>query len=317
MDIKGFFAQLNFFRECRRYRIGFWSCPPFLFLVMGLVVIFAMLGTFVLAKRYVEEPEVVALFVIIVSVILLIMDYAITLGVRNLSEANILKTEFVNLVSHQLRAPLASLKWSLSLLLKERLGKVEPKQVEFLKVIQDSSIRMIKLVNDLLDVSRIETGALQLRKVSVSLTDVTQKVTSDLSGFAKASGIDVIFHNDAEAPSVTGDPDRVAMVIQNLLDNAIKYTKTDGKKIEILVGKVGSSVKWTIQDQGVGIPAEQHKYVFQKFFRSENVMKYQTVGTGLGLYLAKSIIDSLGGKIGFESEEGKGSTFWFTLPIKK
>jgi len=316
MAIKETLQRLNFFAECRKYRIGPWSCPPFLFMMMGSVIIFAMLGTFVLAKRYIEEPEVVALFVIIITVILLFIDYAILSGVRQISEANILKSEFVNLVSHQLRAPLSSLRWSLSLLLKERIGKFEPKQIEFLQIIQDSSTRMIKLVNDLLDVSRIEAGALQVRKVPFSLTEISQKIINDLSGLARAYNIEVVFENQIEHPSVIGDPDRVAMVIQNLLDNAIKYTRSAGQ-VAIAISQDDSYLKWQIKDQGVGIPEAQQRYVFQKFFRSENIMRYQTVGSGLGLYLAKSIIEHLNGEIGFSSKESEGSTFWFTLPIKK
>ncbi|HAQ05209.1 TPA: hypothetical protein DCP13_00130 [Candidatus Azambacteria bacterium] len=285
-------------------------------MMMGSVIIFAMLGTFVLAKRYIEEPEVVALFVIIITIILLVIDYAILSGVRQISEANILKSEFVNLVSHQLRAPLSSLRWSLSLLLKERIGKFEPKQIEFLQIIQDSSTRMIKLVNDLLDVSRIEAGALQVRKVPFSLTEISQKIINDLSGLARAYNIEVVFENQIEHPSVIGDPDRVAMVIQNLLDNAIKYTRSAGQ-VAIAISQDDSYLKWQIKDQGVGIPEAQQRYVFQKFFRSENIMRYQTVGSGLGLYLAKSIIEHLNGEIGFSSKESEGSTFWFTLPIKK
>lgn len=316
MAIKDTLQRLNFFAECRKYKIGPWSCPPFLFMMMGFVIIFAMLGTFILAKRYIEEPEIVALFVIIIAVILLVIDYAILSGVRQISEANILKTEFVNLVSHQLRSPLSSLRWSLSLLLKEKIGKFEPKQIEFLQIIQDSSTRMIKLVNDLLDVSRIEAGALQMRKVPFSLTEVSQKIINDLSGLARAYNIKVAFENQIERPPVVGDPDRVAMVIQNLLDNGIKYTKSAGQ-VEITIDREDSYLKWQIKDQGVGIPETQQKYVFQKFFRSENIMKYQTVGSGLGLYLAKSIIEHLNGEIGFSSKESEGSTFWFTLPIKK
>lgn len=316
MAIKDTLQRLNFFAECRKYKIGPWSCPPFLFMMMGSVIIFAMLGTFVLAKRYIEEPEVVALFVIIITVILLVIDYAILSGVRQISEANILKSEFVNLVSHQLRAPLSSLRWSLSLLLKERIGKFEPKQIEFLQIIQDSSTRMIKLVNDLLDVSRIEAGALQVRKVPFSLTEISQKIINDLSGLARAYNIKVVFENQIEHPSVIGDPDRVAMVIQNLLDNAIKYTRSAGQ-VAIAISQDDSYLKWQIKDQGVGIPEAQQRYVFQKFFRSENIMRYQTVGSGLGLYLAKSIIEHLNGEIGFSSKESEGSTFWFTLPIKK
>src|SRR3989338_3908920 len=124
MAIKDTLQRLNFFAECRKYRIGPWSCPPFLFMMMGSVIIFAMLGTFVLAKRYIEEPEVVALFVIIITIILLVIDYAILSGVRQISEANILKSEVREFGSPPARAAPFFLKYFFFVFFREKKKEI-------------------------------------------------------------------------------------------------------------------------------------------------------------------------------------------------
>ena len=312
MAIKETLQRLNFFAECRKYRIGPWSCPPFLFMMMGSVIIFAMLGTFVLAKRYIEEPEVVALFVIIITVILLFIDYAILSGVRQISEANILKSEFVNLVSHQLRAPLSSLRWSLSLLLKERIGKFEPKQIEFLQIIQDSSTRMIKLVNDLLDVSRIESGKMRPEPTPTNLVEFITSMLVDLKAqFAKRSQ-EFVFEHPEALPRIPVDPKLIWQILQNLLSNASKYTPEKGK-ITLALSLEPENILVKVADNGLGIPEFQKHRLFEKFFRADNVNKSD--GTGLGLYISRKIVETSGGKLWFESTEGKGSTFYFTIPV--
>ncbi|MCD6402659.1 HAMP domain-containing histidine kinase, partial [bacterium] len=133
--------------------------------------------------------------------------------------------------------------------------------------------------------------------------------------FAKASNVKLYFKYQNKLPKISADPFQIKQVIENLLDNAIRYTKDKGK-VEMLLKKKNKKLHFEIKDNGVGIPKEDQKYIFQKFFRSSNVMRHRTQGSGLGLYIAKAIIEKSGGKIGFQSKENKGSTFYFTLPIK-
>ena len=174
---------------------------------------------------------------------------------------------------------------------------------------------MTDLVSDLLTVSRIETAKLPFKKAEFSLNDLAQELVKIFTPFAKASNVEVNLSAPSGLPKIVSDVSQIKQVIENLLDNALRYSKNTGE-IEIKLEKKNKDIYFEIKDSGVGIPRDDQKHIFQKFFRSENVMKYQTQGSGLGLYIAKAIIEKAGGKIGFKSQEGKGSTFWFTIPIK-
>jgi len=316
MSFKNILDQLNFVKQCRRYNLGLWQCPSFLTLMMGLVTIAAMLGTYFIASRFTEEPAIVALIVLITTAIIFIIGYLIVINFNRLAEVNRMKSEFVSIVSHQLRTPLSSLKWSLNLLMGGKLDKIDIKQKEYLKIIEESNERMIKLVNDLLDVSRIEQGRLDLKPERVSLPNLIKDLISEMTPLAQANNVLIELEIDDNLPDVFADSARLRLAIGNLIDNAIRYIKEKGK-VKIKLTKKNNQVKCQIEDNGVGIPDYQKNQVFQKFFRSENIMKYQIKGTGLGLFIAKAIIEASGGKIGFTSQEGVGSTFWVILPIAK
>jgi signal transduction histidine kinase len=143
-----------------------------------------------------------------------------------------------------------------------------------------------------------------------------QKIIENFQPLAKASNIEISIEADETLPNAYVDPEKISLVIQNLVDNAVKYTKGKGE-IKISAKADGNSVKVAVKDSGVGIPESQKKHIFKKFFRSDNIMKHQTVGTGLGLYIAKAIVEESSGKIWFDSKENQGTTFYFTLPKYK
>jgi len=312
MSFKTTCQRLNPIGQCQKYNLSIWQCPSFLFPLNGLITILAMVSTYFVAVKY-TQPEIVALIVIGVSIILIIIGYLITKGFEDLAQANRLKTEFVNIASHQLRTPLTGIKWNLELIQKSN-SLTQEEILDKLEEIKDNNQRMIGLVNDLLDVARIEQGRLNLKPQKVFLDEMIQKLVEEYRPLAKASNIKIISEIESDIPLIIIDPQGIGLVLRNLIDNAIRYTKGSGT-VRIKLIKKRNSIRCEIQDEGVGIPDRDQKSIFLKFFRSQNAMKYQTIGTGLGLFIAKSFIKESDGKIDFWSEEEKGSTFWFELPI--
>lgn len=302
------------FSKCHDYGISLWECPQFLFVLMGIIIIFTAIFSYFLGIKYMISPEIIALFVLITTSMLLTISFIITRSFEDLAESNKLKSEFVNIVSHQLRTPISNLKWGLDAL-KEDGNKTIDSQEEYLQILSENIARMNDLVSDLLITSRIQQKKLTLLREEVDLNEIVKKSIENFKFFAKASNIDIDFKGDPTLPKILIDPIQIKIVINNLIDNAIKYT-VNSKTINIEIGKTRKGIFFKITDKGVGIPKDDEKYIFQKFFRSKNILKHQTSGTGLGLYISKAIIEESKGKINFKSREGKGTTFWFTLPLK-
>jgi len=296
---------------------------------MGLITIVSMTGTYFIATRYTEEPEIAALIVIAVTVLFVIVGNLLVTGFNRIAEAHRMKSEFISIASHQLRSPLSIFKWTVDVLEREvKKGERPPaggetpatqesspeRLTNFIHTLSQATEHMIRLVNSLLEVSRIEADRLVLQKEPLSLTDLTKTVLENYKSYAKASNVALVLHAPADIPRVVGDRDHVLMAIQNLVDNAVRYS-ANGGTATITLSQKDSFAHFRIEDQGMGIAVQEKKNVFKKFFRASNGLKYQTEGTGIGLYIAKAIIDGLGGTIGFSSQEGKGSVFWFMLPI--
>lgn len=230
-------------------------------------------------------------------------------------EIDRMKTEFVSLVSHQLRTPLSAMKWFGEMLLAGDAGPLNPEQIEMVQNIAQSNERMIALVSSLLNISRIESGKLIISLQPTQLAEVVQSIIEELKPrFAtKAQTIELQIPDNL--PMISSDPKLLRHVYMNFLTNANKYTPAEGI-ITVTLELTATEIISKVTDTGFGIPqAEQHR-LFERFFRASNTAKYETDGTGLGLYFAKSVVESCGGTIGFESQEGKGTTFWFRLPLK-
>jgi len=313
VDFKEILAQLNIVSQCRRYRLSLWQCPQFLFLVMGIIIITVSILSYTIGTKYIEDPEIVVLIVFSLVTVLLIITFTIIRSFERLAEASRMKSEFIDVVSHQLRSPLTNLKWAVDFLISGELGKTEEKKAEYLQALKENSARMEELVSDLITVSRLETATFPLEKQETSLENLIEETIFKFKLFAESAKIEIEFKFQKDLPKVLADSFQIKQVLENLLDNAIKYTKEKGM-VELKLEKQEKNLYFEIKDQGVGIPQEDQKYIFQKFFRAKNILRSRTQGTGLGLYIAKSIIEKSKGKMGFRSKEGEGTTFWFTIP---
>jgi PAS domain S-box-containing protein len=227
-----------------------------------------------------------------------------------------MKTEFVSLAAHQLRTPLSIIKWGLKLLLDGDLGKLTPEQRDFVEKTYNSNERMITLINDLLDVTRIEEGRYVYKMGWYDLSLLCRQVIGFHQEEIKKKKIKFEFKKPRKLPKVKVDPEKITLAIGNLLDNALRYTPSGGR-VTISLKSDKRKVEFKIQDNGIGIPENQQERVFDKFFRASNAVKMETEGSGLGLFIVKNIIEAHGGEIWFASKEGKGSTFCFTLPFRE
>lgn len=229
-----------------------------------------------------------------------------------LKQLDIAKTEFIGIASHQLRTPLTGIRWLAELLLKNKDNNLNEKQLGFLNQLVASNQRMIRLVNDLLDVSHIETGRkFDIIKQEFPVDPVIQEVLKENIFLITTKNLKIT-NKIPENTVIFGDRDKVKQVILNLISNATKYTNSDTEIIISLEKEQGNQI-FCVQDQGMGIPKDQQKKIFTKFFRASNASLQHSDGTGLGLYIAREIMRVHGGDVWFSSNE-KGTNFYFSIP---
>ncbi len=221
------------------------------------------------------------------------------------------KSEFVSTVAHQLRTPLSAIKWTLDILLKEDAGSLNSEQKALVMKAYESNERIINLIRDMLGVDRLESGT-GLSFFEISISDLVNNIVAEFQSQIERRHIRIDLNVEPDIPKVSVDPQKMRAVFQNLIENAVKYT-TD--EINISLKKEGENIKVVISDNGIGIPDAQHQDIFKRFFRAENAMKRDPDGSGLGLFIVRSIIQRHGGEIEFKSGDNKGATFTFTVPL--
>ncbi len=308
-------AHFNVASECRTLKLKIWHCPPFLFFMMGFVTIIAMVGTYLVASNYTDEPRIAALIVSFVAALFFVVGTMVINGFNEIVEANRTESEFVSIISHQLGTPLSIFRMTLGVVEKACAQEVPPHPIsEYLKTLTDTTDNMIGLVQSLVEVGRIEAGRLALKKEVFRLDDLTHNMAEDFRKYAEANNIVLMLEGAPRLPEVFADRERIKMAVQNLMDNAIRYSPAGGT-VRVVMHHEGSRVRWSVADQGAGIPPAEQKYVFQKFFRAGNATLHNARGSGIGLYIAKGVVEASGGAIGFHSAPGQGSEFWFTLPV--
>ncbi len=227
-----------------------------------------------------------------------------------------MKSEFISIAAHQLRTPLSAIKWVIKMVLDGDIGELTDEQKEFLTKGYQSNERIINLVNDMLNVSRIEEGRFGYSFKKGDFGALVGKVAEQLQNIFESKQITFSDAIPKGLPAIFMDEQKMDLVLTNLLENAVKYTPERGK-IALSIDAGDQFIKVHIKDNGVGIPENDIPKLFSKFFRAENVIRMQTEGSGLGLFMVKNIIKRHGGDITVESEEGKGTVFTFTIPINE
>lgn len=233
---------------------------------------------------------------------------------RKLKKLDEAKDEFISMASHQLRTPLTSVKGYISMVMEGDAGRLTGPQQRLLQEAFTAAQRMVYLIGDFLNVSRLQTGRFTLELKRSDLAQVVSEEVSQLAITAARRNITIQYHHPVQFPMLTLDENKIRQVIMNFIDNAIFYS-CPASKVEVTLVNTGHDIRFEVRDTGIGVPvSEQHK-LFTKFFRAENARKVRPDGTGIGLFMAKKVVSAHGGSMIFSSKEGQGSTFGFVLPI--
>jgi PAS domain S-box-containing protein len=226
-------------------------------------------------------------------------------------ESEQMKADFISFATHQLHTPLSAIKWLLELV---ELTDVTSESATFIRDARVSADRLINLVNDLLAVTRLESGKVTVKPVPVCLSTVTRGVFNELKPLIREKDLTISLSDQAALPEVFMDSVLAAEVVMNFLSNAVRYTGAHGT-VAVGIRVIDGMVEWSVRDNGIGIPIGAQARLGEKFFRADNASVQHTEGTGLGLYIARLMVERSGGKMSFESTQGFGSTFRFTVPI--
>lgn len=232
---------------------------------------------------------------------------------KNLDEA---RASFVSIASHQLRTPLTAIQWSLELLINKETGTLTDMQRQFATDAYESTGKLVETINLLLSLARVESGSVQIYPSSVAVVALMSTIAAELAPLAAKKELALTVHEPvAPIPPIMLDMPMFREVAINIISNAIRYSDPHGT-IDVAFEAGDNAVTVSVKDGGIGIPASQHSRIFEKFFRADNAVHKTTDGTGLGLNLAKTLVTLWHGTIWFESEEGKGTTFYFTIPYE-
>jgi len=259
------------------------------------------------------EPVIIYFFNIFACLVFIVAIFS--LARKNGVEKT--EKEIISLTAHQLSSPLSSIKWSLEMLLNNNFGKLNDEQRDIIAKTNEKNNQLIYLVSDLLNVSKIIEKKYSLDLSRCSIEDIIFSVLNDYKEKIEKKKIKFNFIGPQKnLPKMLIDEQKIKLAVENLFDNAVKYTPPGGE-VTVSLKMLGKYAEFRIQDSGIGIEKKQKAKVFSKFFRGNNAVEQEPMGNGLGLFFAKNIVNAHGGKIWFKSKENEGSTFCFTLPVKK
>lgn len=305
--------DLNIKKQAEGLGVSIWQAPSFMFIFLGFVIVVVMTAVFFVSRDFVTAEFLVVAESVVVIFILIVGNVVIK-NMEKLAQLNKMKSEFVSIISHQLKTPLTEISWDIELFVDKYSEGLSKKQREILSNMETSNALMSRMVRDLLDVARIDQNNFFTRKDEIDIVDLVRVVVEKNKALTSKNKVSIDLLVDDNMPKIIGDEKRMEVVLDNFISNAVKYNK-EGGKVKVKVGRDNGKALISIKDTGIGIPKNEQDRVFNKFYRSKEASSKETGGTGLGLYIAKNIIERGGGKVWFHSEEGEGSEFHFSLPI--
>lgn len=299
--------------QSRQFGVPWWELPDFLLVSMALVNIAVMVMSYKLYSAFEEDPRYVIALVAAEAVLVIVIGNVIVETSKKVVMVNKLKKEFVEISSHQMRSPLSTIKWYIEMLQNDKTGSLNGKQKELIKTISDANSKILGVVNDLLNVSDIESGSYRLATKKINLVAALDQAVAVNKPLAELKRIKISFKQSGEKYFAMADPEKARIVFENIVGNAVKYTG-DGGNVSIRIYREPDSVVCEISDDGIGIDKEESQLIFQKFYRTKKTRRGSEIGTGLGLYICKALLGRMKGNIRFESGQGKGTSFFVSFP---
>lgn len=299
----------NILKQCNNMGLKTWQCPPIIFAVMIVVTLGV---TFFVASKFILGLLEAVLIISILALFYVLFGYFILTSFRKMADAHRMEEEMRQITSHQLKKPLDNFKSAVDRLGKE-IDVTEERMRNLVADLKESTDKMSRAVNFFLEVKELEEEGVELRCKSFDLGNLARQELENFTDTIRDAGFELTLEVPSQLSRVRADEEKIGMVIQNFIDNAIKYSPAGGV-IEVKLEEVGSELRLSVSDEGIGIPESEKKYIFEKYFRAKNAEKIVGSGTGMGLYISKLIVKACGGEVGFESKKNEGSTFWFTLP---
>lgn len=237
--------------------------------------------------------------------------------ITHINQISKMKTEFISIVSHELRTPINEINWNIEMLLIDKENILNEKQRASLKEMYAGSKKMLQIINDLLNVSGLESGKITMKLWPVQIDDLVEAAIGDINSLAPAKKCKIIFSKPKKKlPKISLDPNLMRHAVFNLIDNAVAYSSlSSSPEVFVTLKKDGRAILFSVKDNGIGIPQSEKARVFDKFFRGENAKKIIPDGSGLGLYAINMIVELFGGKVWFESQKNRGTVFFIKIPF--
>jgi len=300
--------------QAKDWGIPLWQHPQVLFALMGLLIITIDVLIYLITNAYILDFGIITIAVTSITILLLIITFVLQSSFQRMAEAHKMKSEFISIVSHQLRSPITNLRWALDTIKVENKALIESGSCKSFEALEINVQRMKELVDNLLIASRLEANRLVSNIERLDLNKIIIDNVQNLKLQAEKNQLRLNFSINNNIERIACDALQANMVVENLITNAIRYSRK-GDEINIWTEVKKDKVILFVKDKGYGIPDNDKKFLFQKFFRASNVRQHLPEGSGLGLYIVSGIMRKIGGDIGYESKMGRGSIFWVGFPI--